>query len=287
MTEYQLRSAIQNFADMVLDLTDDQLELDWAWGSYDSEGIRFSYFRLYEELRDLGGIILQERITADVPITGAQYSLARYHAAYLDLQAVLLGISPEQAEQVPSEGEWSLRRTDAHMIGADLGFYVAIKFALDRYRQGLDPLVEFSDEKWLDIAGMDEKELDAIMDSSLEGLQAYHRQLHAQILEDLVDINASELQMPSKYWEKEPLSLSFRLGRFDSHLRQHTVQIEKTLVALDYLPNESKRLLRLIYAALAEVEGAQLGTPEISRHEVELLAEKIAARTEELRLIIG
>lgn len=287
MTEYPLRGAIDNFADLVLDLTDDQLALDWAWGSYASEGVRFSYFRTYEELRDLGGIIYQERNTADVPITGAQYSLARYHAAYLDLQAVLLGISPEQAEQAPSEGEWSLRRTDAHLIGADLGFYVAITFALDRNRQGLDPLVELSDETWLGIAGMDEKELDAIMDSSLDGLQTYHGQLHAQILEDFVDINPSELQMQSKYWEKESLSLSFRLGRFDSHLRQHTVQIEKTLVDLGYLPNESKRLLRLIYAALAGVESALLGAPEISRHEIELLAEKIAARTEELRPILG
>ena len=287
MTEHQLSSALYDFTDLVLDLTDDQLELDWAWGSYDSEGVRFSFFRLYEELRDLGGIIHQERITADVPITGAQHSLARYHAAYLDLQAVLLGISPEQAEQAPSEGEWSLRRTDAHMIGADLGFYVVIKFALDRHRQSLDPLVEFTDETWLDIAGMDEKELDAIMDSSLDGLQTYHSQLHARILEDFVDINPSELQMPSKYWEKEPLSLSFRLGRFDSHLRQHTVQIEKTLVDLGYLPNESKRLLRLIYAALAGVEGALLGAPEISHREIELLAEKIAARTEEIRSILG
>ena len=287
MTEYQLSSALYDFTDLVLDLTDDQLELDWAWGSYDSEGVRFSFFRLYEELRDLGGIIYQERIAADVPITGAQHSLARYHAAYLDLQAVLLGISPEHAEQAPSEGEWSLRRTDAHMIGADLGFYVVIKFALDRHRQGLDPLVELSDETWLDIAGMDEKELDAIMDSSLDGLQTYHRQLHVQILEDFVDINPNELQMPSKYWEKEPLSLSFRLGRFDSHLRQHTVQIEKTLVDLGCLPNESKRLLRLIYAALAGVEGALLGAPEISRREIELLAEKIAARTEEIRSILG
>lgn len=46
MTEYQLSSAINDFADMVLGLTDDQLELDWAWGSYDSEGVRFSYFPL-------------------------------------------------------------------------------------------------------------------------------------------------------------------------------------------------------------------------------------------------
>jgi hypothetical protein len=167
-----------------------------------------------------------------------------------------------------------------------LGFYVAIKFALDRHRQGLDPLVEISDETWLDIAGMDGKKLDSIMSEPLDGLQTYHLQLHAQILEDFVDINPGELQMPSRFWEKEPLSVSFRLGRFDSHLRQHTVQIEKTLVDLGYHPNESKRLLRLIYAAFAEVEGALLGAPEISRREIELLAEKIAARTEEIRAIL-
>lgn len=287
MSDYLLTQAISQFAELVLDLSDSDLEQEWVWGSYESEGIRFAYFRTYEQLRELAVKIRVARDAAGKPLTEVQLILAQYHAAYLDLQAVLLGISPEQADQAPSEGEWSLRRTDAHMIGADLGFYVAIKFALDRHRQGLDPLVEIADETWLDITGMDEKELDAIMDSSLDGLQTFHRQLHRRILEDFVDINPSELQMHSKYWEKEPLSVSFRLGRFDSHLRQHTVQIEKTLVDLGYHPNESKRLLRLIYAALAGIEGALLGAPEISRREIEIRAEKIAARAEEIRSILG
>ncbi len=287
MSDYLLTQAISQFAELVLDLSDSDLEQEWVWGSYESEGIRFAYFRTYEQLRELAVKIRVARDAAGKPLTEVQLILAQYHAAYLDLQAVLLGISPEQADQAPSEGEWSLRRTDAHMIGADLGFYVAIKFALDRHRQGLDPLVEIADETWLDITGMDEKELDAIMDSSLDGLQTYHRQLHRRILEDFVDINPSELQMHSKYWEKEPLSVSIRLGRFDSHLRQHTVQIEKTLVDLGYHPNESKRLLRLIYAALAGIEGALLGAPEISRREIEIRAEKIAARAEEIRSILG
>jgi len=58
-------------------------------------------------------------------------------------------------------------------------------------------------------------------------------------------------------------------------------------VDLGYLPKESKRLLRLIYAALAGVEGALLGVPEISCHKIELLAKKITARTEEIRSILG
>jgi len=40
---------------------------------------------------------------------------------------------------------------------------------------------------------------------------------------------------------------------------QHTVQIDKTLVALGLMPSESKQLLRRIYAALAEVEGIMIG----------------------------
>jgi HD superfamily phosphodiesterase len=58
-------------------------------------------------------------------------------------------------------------------------------------------------------------------------------------------------------------------------------------VDLGYHPNESKRLLRLIYAALAGVEGVLLGEPKINSREIELLAKKITARTEELRPILS
>jgi hypothetical protein len=283
MTDDRLISAVNVFTEMVIDLTDDQLERDWAWGSYDSEGVRFAFFRLYEDLRDLGGRILQERIAAGVPQTEAQHYLSRYHAAYLDLQAVLLGVNSEQAENPAAEGEWSLRRTVAHIVGADLGFYVAIKFALDR---APDHLVEITDETWLEIAGIEEHKLDAIMAGPMDGLQAFHRDVNARILSDFTNISPSELQMPSKYWEKEPLRLSFRLGRFDSHLRQHTVQIEKTMASLGMQPNESKRLLRLIIGALAEVEGALLGAPEHFRREADHLADKVSTRTEEIRPLL-
>jgi hypothetical protein len=287
MMNHPLSIAVSRFAELVLDLPDSALEQEWSWGSYESEGVRFAFFRTYEELRELAVKIRVARDTAGIPLTGAQLILAQYHAAYMDIQSMLMGIDQKFEEQPPAEGEWPLRRIIAHIIGADLGFYVTIKYALERYRQGLDHLAEVPDETWLAIAGLDGKKLDSIMAEPLDGLQTYHRQLHRRILEDFVDINPSELQMHSKYWEKEPLSVSFRLGRFDSHLRQHTVQIEKTLVDLGYHPNESKRLLRLIYAALAGVEGALLGEPKINSREIELLAKKITARTEELRPILS
>lgn len=286
MSEKPLRNAVNNFRELAMDLTDEQLERDWSWGSYQSEGVRFAFFRLYEELRDMGGMILQERVACGAPQTRAHHYLYRYLAAYYDLQAVLLGVSSAQAQKQPAGGEWTLRRTTAHIVGADLGFYVAVKFALDRYRQGLDPLVEMTDETWLEIAGIDEEKLDATMAGPLDGLKAYHRHLNARILTDFASISDSELQLPSRYWEKEALSLGFRLGRFDSHLSQHTVQIEKTKASLGLWPNEAKRLLRLIYSALSEVESALVGAPEVLSEEIDELAGMIKARTEEIRSIL-
>lgn len=173
----------------------------------------------------------------------------------MDLQGVLFGVGSGFEEKPPAEGEWSLRRIIAHIIGADLGFYVIIKYTLGRYLQGLDPLVEIDDETWLGIAGMDGDGIDALGDGPLSGLQLIHYDLHKRDLTDFAEINDDELDKPSKYWEDEPMSLRFRMFRFDSHLRQHTIQAGKTLQMLGYLPNEVQRLLRLICMALGQVEG--------------------------------
>jgi hypothetical protein len=53
--------------------------------------------------------------------------------------------------------------------------------------------------------------------------------------------------------------IRFRLHRFESHMRQHTIQIDKTLMLLGQPPTEVKRLLRLTYAAWADAENALIG----------------------------
>ena len=279
--------SIYQFAELVQEIADSDLEREWTWGSYKSEGVRFAYFRNYEELRELAVALHQARVASGAPLSAAQRILAQYHSAYMDLQGVLLGVESRYFEKPPAEGEWPLRRIIAHIVGADLGFYVTIKYALDRYRQGLDPLVKIEDETWLGIAGIDESELDAMLDRSLSGLQSFHRDLHKRILTDFAEIDAAEIERPSRFWEDEPMNLRFRMHRFDSHLRQHTIQVDKSLQKLSHVPNESQRLLRLIYAALAQVEGVLIGAWR--NHEVLLieLAERIDGRTREIGSILA
>jgi len=278
--------SITRFTELVRALPDAELEREWAWGSYKSEGVRFAYFRNYEDLRQLAVQIEHDRVTSGKPLSDAQRILAQYHAAYLDLQAVLLGIGNQNSEEPPGEGEWPVRRVLAHILGADMGFYVAIKFALDRYRQGADPLVEIDDQTWVAIIGMEDEEIDAKMVEPLPGLQSTHKDLHPRVLNDFAAIADNELEKPSKYWEDEAYSLRFRLHRFDAHMRQHTIQIEKTLHAIGHVRSENQRLLGLIFAALAQVEGALIGSGDDHQDILGDTAMHIDERTNEIEGVL-
>ena len=78
------------------------------------------------------------------------------------------------------------------------------------------------------------------------------------------------------------MPLEFRLHRFSSHMRQHTIQVEKTLVMLGCPPSETWRLLRIIYSALAAVESVTIGDESFDLKRQNELAEEIARRTGEI-----
>ena len=71
------------------------------------------------------------------------------------------------------------------------------------------------------------------------------------------------------------MPLEFLLNRFSSHLCQHTIQIEKTLVSLRRGPNEARRLLRLIYRALAAVENVNIGEERFGLERQNIVAAEI------------
>lgn len=287
MMDDALYQAVERFAAVTQNLSADQLEHEWAWGAYDSEGVRFAFFRTYEELRQVAIQTARQRDDRQLGISSAQRALAGYHAAFRDLQALLLGISARDSERSPAAGQWSLRETAAHIVQADIGFYVVVKYALDRHRSAGGRPAEISDEAWDTIIGQDEALLRAMLAGPLPALQAYHVKLHRRVLTDFASISDGELDLPSRYWEGYDLSLQFRLLRFESHLRQHIIQIEKVLAGIKQPPSEAKRLLRLLYAALAQAEGAAIGAWEAGAGLRRAAGEKIMARADEIASILA
>jgi hypothetical protein len=253
--------------------------------------VRFAFFRTYEELRDLATKTAAARAARGLAISQAQRILAQYQGAYRDLQAALLGVAAGEEDQSPAQGEWSLREIVAHIVGAEVGFYVVVKYALDWYRSSGErpqPLApKIPDEAWEVILGEDIASIEAVLDGPLAGIQSYYENLHERILFEFAGIADDELGPPSHYWEGYPLPLRFRLHRFDSHLRQHTVQVDKTLAAIGRAPNEARRLLRLVYAALAEAEGTAIGVWEVAEELWDEAAEMISERTDEVAEILA
>jgi hypothetical protein len=286
MFSSSLAHAVERFADVTQGLPDRDLDREWAWGAYDAEGVRFAFFRTYEDLRELAARTAAERLAHGPAMSTAQRILAQVHAAYRDLQAALLGIGPDEADRAPAAEEWPLRQIVAHIVGAELGFFAVAKYALDRHRGGDWRPAKIPDEAWEPLFGEDMALIDATLDGPLAGMRSYHEAFHERIVREFAGIGEEELALPSIYWEGYELSLRFRLHRFDSHLRQHTVQIDKTRESIGRSPNEAQRLLRLIYAALAEAEGATIGAPEINTELWQGTAETIATRTDEIAAIV-
>ena len=89
MKQETLHSAVENFANVFLNIPDMELERAWKWKDHDEEGIRFALFVTLQELRQLAVTLSTLRSKP----TPAQHILSHYHAAYLDLQDALLGLS--------------------------------------------------------------------------------------------------------------------------------------------------------------------------------------------------
>jgi hypothetical protein len=284
MQNPSLSSAVENFASSTCHFINADLDRTWAWKDYE-EGIRFAFFRTYEQLCELAARMDVQRAVSSHPFTVAQRILGQYHTTYRDLQAILLGVTDEQSALIPAEGEWPLRQVLTHIVQAERGFLTVNVLGLEHIRKGITEPFQLTEEIWNNFWA-DAPFTDLGENGSLSQIQAYHAGLHARILREFAWLTEADLGFPIWYWEKEPYLLEFRLHRFSSHMRQHTIQAEKTLAMLNLPPREVVRLLRIIYQALAAVENLTIGDDSFGLDHQALLAAEIEQRTAEITRVV-
>jgi len=282
MFNANLTEAVENFTRLILPLTEKDLEREWIWKDHDEEGIRFACFVTLQELRHLAVTLSSLRSTP----TPAQHILSQYHAAYVDLQAAVLGLSDDDAEKIPSEGEWQVRKVYSHILGAEFGFTATVRYALELHRANQWTTDRIPESEYPRLYVLGESEYDSLMDGSLSGMLSYHRDFHTRIVQEFSNITNSELDLPASMWEETRFPIQHRLHRYEAHFVQHTIQIDKTLIAIGQAPSEAKRLVRKIYAALAEAEGQMLGAEKIDDSVILATASSIQERTKEIEKIL-
>lgn len=282
MFETRLSQVIKDFATLLIPLSEKDLEHEWIWKDHDEEGIRFALFVTLQELRDLAVTLSALRSKP----TPAQHILSQYHAAYMDLQAAVLGVSDEDAERPPAEGEWPVQRAYAHILGTDINFSIVVRYALEKHRAGTWSPERYSDEEADRLAGISDEEYLALIKRPLSEMMAYHQGLHYGIMEEFSQITDQELTLPSTFWEETRFPIRHRLHRYEAHFVQHIIQIDKTLMAIGQTPSESKLLLRKVYAALAEVEGMMIGAQKMDDTAILAAASSISERTREIENLL-
>ena len=288
MDKDQLFSAVKQLAEASHNFTDVDLAQPFHWRKH-GEGIRLALIGTYHELRDLAATLGTLRQEHGMPVTLVQRVLGQVHLAYRELQTTLLSVSEKQYDQEPAAGEWPLRVVLGHIVQAERAFFTLIHYGLAQQQEGGAERPFTLPPNEVDrITGNSDAFYDIIDNQPLAALQTYYATFHQRVLDELVGItDAQFLGASPVWWEDEEYSLQYRLHRFDAHLRQHHIQIEKTLIMLNQPMSEAQYLLRLVYRALAEVENATLGAPVLGSSERQALAKTILTRTAVIRQIVA
>ncbi|MGI8877945.1 MAG: DinB family protein [Candidatus Limnocylindria bacterium] len=260
--------AVERLVRAAVGLTDAQLGTPWAWHEYDEEGLRFALLMAHQELRDLTATIADERARTGPPLTIAQRILGQYHDAYRDLTGALAGLRDDELDREPAPGEWPVRSAIQHMLGAESGFRTSMVLAVRLRRAGERRSATDDERKALNVPEQVGGDRGAVLDGLFRS--------HVRILRELSDVRDEEVGTPSEFWEDTRYPVRFRLHRLEEHMRQHTVQVDKTLAGIGHPPSEAERLARLVYQAVGGLEAAQIGAPGIASAAQERSAAVIA-----------
>ena len=269
MPNQRLAAVVARFAQATHHLSEPMLNSEtWAWEAY--VGVRYAFLQTYLELRDLAARLLAERTASAQPPTEAQRALAQHHAAFRDFQSLLIGIDDAFVTTPPAVAEWPVNVILTHVHEVEGYFFATILNAL----RNPEPKRVNAEQRAV-LLGADFVLNDQ---ASLAVMWQNYEQFHERLLAELASLSPDQLAIIAPMWEPGPVSVRFRLHRFEAHLREHTNQLEKTIRALGQAPNEAKMLLRQVYAALAEVEGALIGANDLGQAECAALAQTIEER---------
>lgn len=277
-----LVEAVNKFAAATHHLTEHHLnQPSYHWDDY--EQVRYAFLHTTLELRQLAvGLYLQRYRSGKYP-TYAHHALNWHQQMYRECQALLTGISDEQATQPPAPHEWPLVTIVRHMLRTERYFYATIRNTLTAHinQEPAQPIAEADVYALAEETGEPEA-----ADAPLSELKQRWETLHNRIQYNLQNLGDVRLELASPMWESKAYPVRFRLHRFEAHLHEHINQLEKTLIALNLL-TEPRLLLRQMYHALGEVEGTILGAGVMGYSECMHAAALITDRIREVRMAVN
>ena len=239
------RGLVEGALGDLLAVGDDALEAPWTWPDHGELDRRSGFFRIIEDLDAVSAAIGAGGVTrpADEAIV-APATIARW-----ELIGLLAPLTEVDLDADPGGGEWTIRQTVAHIIASQHSYGVYTAWWREQAIRTSDERLPFAPD------GLDDPAWDEAIAANGSTDQIRSR-LHLALEEAAVrlsDLSTEDLAHAAR-WSGLPVTIAIRQGRWASHITEHTVQVDKTLVWLGRQPSEVERLVRLVAAAWGRLE---------------------------------
>jgi hypothetical protein len=251
-------------------IADADMEEHWAWKGDSEVELRYAFYRILEEFERAGNAAAAALRAAGVERGRAADLIAPATAARWDLQGSLVQLPEAAWDANPGADEWTVRRTLGHVIGGQRG-YAATTAWWQAQALPVSPDLPTAGPSVYDVLPSNVGEAAGTPAAVLDRLG----EVFDQSTERLAGLPPDRLAFGTR-WVGFAVDIGFRLGRWSSHIREHTVQVEKTLVMIGHTPSEVDRLIRLILAEWGRAEARVYGSAD-GGEAVPLLAGAAAA----------
>jgi hypothetical protein len=240
----------------LLAIAESSLTRRWTWIGGSEEEARYGAYRAAEALEqaEIEARAMVARRDADAP--RATRIVGPSTAARWDLHGLLLPIDDRLLDADPGGGEWSIRLVLGHVISSQRGYGWGTAWWLDRAYDPKDPALPARIPEDFFAAAPDEATTEA--EGSIDELRSRLDAILDLSAERLAGLPDARLDLGAR-WSGFPVTVGFRMARWSSHLREHTIQVEKTFALLGHVPDEPARLARHVLAAYGRAESVVFG----------------------------
>jgi hypothetical protein len=250
-------------------IRDADLTKPWAWRPQGEYELRYGFYRIFEEFERAGVDAQGALRAAGIERGRAADLIAPATAARWDLHGILVQLPDAAWDVDPGNEEWTVRRTVGEIIGAQRGYAAVTAWW---QAQALPVDASLPTERPPVYDGMPTDEEEAV--GTPAEVRAHLDEIFDRSTERLAGLPAERLAYGTR-WVGFAVDIAFRLGRWSSHTREHTIQVEKTLVMIGHAPTEVDRLIRLILAEWGRAEAVVYGAVD-AEAGIRVLAEAAA-----------
>jgi uncharacterized damage-inducible protein DinB len=247
------RASMKRISEALASVPDAAMERPWRWQDDDAD-VRYGAYRCYELIEGAGFAVARRLAAGAYRSTAAQPIVAAATAARWDLHGILVPLGDDDLDRDPGGGEWTLRQTLGHIVNVQRAYAWFTAWWLARRDADDFPKAVPDDVD----AELPTEEAEG--EGSLADIRARLDAVLDLAAGRFAGVDDAGLAVRAR-WAGFPVTVGFRLARWSSHLREHTVQVEKTLALLGRAPTEADRLVGLVVGAYGRTEERVFGVP--------------------------